>query len=107
MLEWLKPGMDMGKMGSGLGGMLGMNRGMSEALPGLMGMMGQGMQGQAPQQPPQAPQGPMNNPAAIQAAVEMMRRLGGRQQPYGGFPPGLLGQFPGTRDKGIVNRYGY
>ncbi len=96
----MKAGMGAEKMAGGLGGFLGMNRAQNAALPGLMSMMGQGMQGpqQQPQQAPQAPQAG-NNPAAIQAAVQMMQML---KTQRGGFPQGLSAQFPGTRDRGGV-----
>ncbi len=50
--------------------------GLMSMLPLVMGMMGQGG-GQQPAPPPQAapPSGAMNNPAAIQAAVQMMQQL--------------------------------
>jgi hypothetical protein len=101
----------------GLMGLLGLNQQQAGALPGLMSMMGQGLQSlgggqQAPQAAPQiAPAG--NNPAAIQAAIQMMRRLGGSQpdlrtpRPFGGFPQGLPGQFPGTRDRGGIMNPGF
>ncbi len=101
-------GLGATKTASGLGGFLGMNQKQSAALPGLMQMMGGGMQGggggggqQPQQQPPQAQAGP--NPAAIQAAIQMMERL---KTPSGGFPQGLPAQFPGTRDRGGVRPFG-
>ncbi len=96
----------------GLMGFLGLNKQQGQALPLAMGLMGQGMQSLGGgQPPPQAapPAQAMNNPAAIQAAVQMMQNLKTRQptggQRFGGFPQGPQAQFPGTRDRGVVGRF--
>ena len=82
----MKAGMSATKMAGGLGGMLGLSQGQGAALPGMMQMMGQGMQGGGGQQPQQRPAPPQaqNNPAAIQAAIQMMQRL---KTQRGGFMP--------------------
>ncbi len=67
----------------------GLNEDQAKGLPLAMGMMGQGMEnlgGGQPQQPA-PPAQPMNNPAAIQAAVQMMQQLRTQHGP-GGIPQG-------------------
>ncbi len=61
----------------GLMGLLGLNAQQGQALPLIMGLMGQGMQSLGGGQPPQAapPAQTINNPAARQAAVQMMPQL--------------------------------
>ncbi len=71
----------------GMMGMLGLNEQQGGALPFAMGLMGQGMTslgGGQPQQPAPPAQA-MNNPAAIQAAVQMMQQLRTQRGP-GGMP---------------------
>ncbi len=85
----------MGGLPSGPGGLMGwlqrrgLNEGQAKGLPFAMNMMGQGMENLGGGRPPQAapPAQSLYNPAAIQAAVEMMQQLRTQRGP-GGMPQG-------------------